>query len=324
MHHGLYAVGAAQADVIALVRQAHALHVMALADRAQVDGAGIVRPDGPRVDAVPAELAVHRQLGLHLDIGGLGRGGTQQPLQLVYVICRDEMLRCFVCYLLRFGRMQVAHRPVGQGQHIGGGTVVILHGVGVVEEEIRLERGRRQCAADVVLLGQILAVQHFGRNLLCLGHEIAAVGTGLQLVAQILADLDQAFHQQRVKGAALAVHDHMQCGVVVKGLFIAALAGQCVVNVGQRHGLGTNGDVVALQPVGVAAAVVPLMVPAADLACDLDQRCVLLERQIMQDFVADGGVRFHDLELFPRELAGLVQNRLGNIDLADVMQRRCR
>ena len=66
------------------------------------------------------------------------------------------------------------------------------------------------------------------------------------------------------------------------------------------------------------------MVPAADLACDLDQRRVLLERQIMQDFVADGGVRFHDLELFPRELAGLVQNRLGNIDLADVMQRRCR
>ena len=46
---------------------------------------------------------------------------------------------------------------------------------------------------------------------------------------------------------------------MVKGFFVAALAGQGVVDVGQRYGLGTDGDVVALQPVGVAAAVVALV-----------------------------------------------------------------
>ena len=68
---------------------------------------------------------------------------------------------------------------------------------------------------------------------------------------------------------------------MVKGFFVAALAGQGVVDVGQRYGLGTDGDVVALQPVGLAAAVVALVVPAADLARGLDQRRVLLERQLV-------------------------------------------
>ena len=75
-----------------------------------------------------------------------------------------------------------------------------------------------------------------------------------------------------------------------------------------------------LQPVGVAAAVVALVVPAADLARGLDQRRVLLERQLVQNLITDGGVGLHDLELFLRELAGLVQDGFGDVDLADVVQ----
>ena len=107
---------------------------------------------------------------------------------------------------------------------------------------------------------------------------------------------------------------------MVKGFFVAALAGQGVVDIGQRHGLGTDGDVVALQPVGVAAAVVALVVPVADLTRGFDQRRVLLERQLVQNLITDGGVGLHDLELFLRELAGLVQDGFGDVDLADVVQ----
>ena len=108
---------------------------------------------------------------------------------------------------------------------------------------------------------------------------------------------------------------------MVKGFFVAALAGHGVVDVRQRHHLRGNGDLLALQPVGVAAPVPALVVPAADLVADLDQRLLLLEGQVFQNMRTDGGVRFHNVKFFFGQASGLVEDLLRDVDLADIMQR---
>ena len=108
---------------------------------------------------------------------------------------------------------------------------------------------------------------------------------------------------------------------MVKGLFVATLTRQGIVDVSQGHNLCGDGDLIPFQTVRVAAAVPALMVPAADGIGHLDQLRLLLEGQLVQNIRTDGGVGFHRLKFFLRQLAGLVQNRLRNADFADVMQR---
>ena len=129
----------------------------------------------------------------------------QQFLQLAHIILREEILRGRLGQLLGLGAMQMPRRVVRQGQHIGGGAVVELHRVGVVEEEICLDGGCRQRTAGVVLLGQVAVVQHLGGDLLGFGQVVVVHRAAVQFAAQILADLHQALHQQGIEGAALAV-----------------------------------------------------------------------------------------------------------------------
>ena len=75
----------------------------------------------------------------------------------------------------------------------------------------------------------------------------------------------QAFQQQRVEAAAFAAADHFERFLVGKRLLVAALARQRVVSVGERDDLRGDGDILALEAVGVALAVPALVVPAADL-----------------------------------------------------------
>ena len=75
----------------------------------------------------------------------------------------------------------------------------------------------------------------------------------------------QTFQQQRIEGAALSPQDHGDGRIVVKGFFVAPLAGQRVVDICQCHHLRGDGDPFSPQPVRVAVSVPPLMVPAADL-----------------------------------------------------------
>ena len=108
------------------------------------------------------------------------------------------------------------------------------------------------------------------------------------------------------------------------GFFVAALTRQRVIDIGHRHDLRGNGDLLPLQPVRVAAPVIPLMVPAADGVGRFDKIALLLEGQLVQNLRTDCGVGLHRVKFFLRQLAGLVQDGLGNIDLTDVMQRgRC-
>lgn len=64
------------------------------------------------------------------------------------------------------------------------------------------------------------------------------------------------------------------------------------------------------------------MMPAAYSVGRLDKVGLLLERQLFQNLRTNCGVGLHDLEFFLRQPAGLVQDGFGNVDLADVMQRR--
>ena len=76
-----------------------------------------------------------------------------------------------------------------------------------------------------------------------------------------------------------------------------------------------RGMLLALQAVGVAAAV-PALVVVAD-----DGREVARHAQRVADALADLGVLAHDAELVVRQRAGLVEDVLGDADLADVVQQ---
>ena len=179
---------------------------------------------------------------------------------------------------------------------------------------------------DVILHRQRFFVQHCLGDLLRLGQIVVPpVRRGdAQLGVQAAARLGQAFQQQRVERPALAVQNHLHRGVVVEGLLVAALARQRVVDVGHCDDLRGDGDVLALQPVGVAAAVPPLVMPTADGVGCPDKLGFLLERQLVQYVRTDGGVGLHDLEFILRQPTGLIQDGFGNVDLADVVQRRRR
>ena len=83
-----------------------------------------------------------------------------------------------------------------------------------------------------------------------------------------------------------------------KCLLIHTLAGQCIVNVGQRHDLSRDGDVVSLNTIRISLAVIPFMVPPADGISLLHQRFFLMEGQLLQHLRTDGCMSLHDLKLF--------------------------
>ena len=95
---------------------------------------------------------------------------------------------------------------------------------------------------------------------------------------------------------------------------IAAVAGDRVVGVGDGDDARAERDVVALEPVGVARAVVALVVVAHHRA---DPRQQL---DVGDDAVADGRMAAHDAHLGVVELRRLAQDLLGDADLADVVQ----
>ena len=62
------------------------------------------------------------------------------------------------------------------------------------------------------------------------------------------------------------------------------------------------------------------MMPARDLARDLDER-LILEPEVGEHLVADDRVLLHGLELFVGQFSWLVQDFFGNGDLADIVER---
>ena len=111
---------------------------------------------------------------------------------------------------------------------------------------------------------------------------------------------------------------------MVVGVLIAALAGQGVVHVRQRHHLRRNGDLVPFQPVRVAIAVPALMVPATDGVRHLQQRLIPGNNlsQILQHLRARHGMVLDNGKFFGGQASGLIQDLLRDDDLADIVQRR--
>ena len=147
-------------------------------------------------------------------------------------------------------------------------------------------------------------------------------GLGPCAVLEGVGNVIQAFQQQRVEAAAFAAADHFERFLVGKRLLVAALARQRVVSVGKRDDLRGDGDILALEAVGVALAVPALMVPAADLKGVFDDRFILIDRQVGDDLRAQPRVLLDDVELTRRERGGLGQDVLGDEELADIVQAR--
>ena len=207
----------------------------------------------------------------------------------------------------------------------GGLVIVKLYAADALVKEPTLLLHAGQRLHYMILPGQCVLPQEGIGNMLCICQTVqlvAGVRSNAQLGMQLRAALGQAFQQQRVELPALPVQDHLHRGVVVERFFVAALARQCVVYIGQRHDLRGDGDLLTFKPVRVAAPVPALMMPAAYSVGRLDKVGLLLERQLFQNLRTNCGVGFHDLEFFLRQPAGLVQDGFGNVDLADVMQRR--
>lgn len=82
------------------------------------------------------------------------------------------------------------------------------------------------------------------------------------------------------------------------------------------------GGVVAHQPVGIAAAVPALVVPAADLVAELLELGVAGVGEALEEFGPRQGVAFVGLELLVGQVLLLLEQPLGQRDRADVVQRR--
>ncbi len=102
------------------------------------------------------------------------------------------------------------------------------------------------------------------------------------------------------------------------GFLVRPLVGERVEHVGQRRHARRDRDRGAGQPVWITAAIPALMVMPRNLLRDVHLRNVGLA----EDLPAGHGVRFHDLALAGRQLAGLQQDRIGHHQLADVVQAR--
>ncbi len=101
------------------------------------------------------------------------------------------------------------------------------------------------------------------------------------------------------------------------GRFVRALLGQRVEHVGHSHDPAGQRDGIALQPL-VPFAVPVLMVAERNLFCHPQQA----EAASREDPRADRRVRLDERELCFGELPELQQDRVGDSDLADVVQGR--
>ncbi len=104
-------------------------------------------------------------------------------------------------------------------------------------------------------------------------------------------------------------------------IFVDALGGEGVVDIGEGDDSRFERDLLAGDAVGIAAAVPSLVMSERDSGGHFDHG-VVAELALDGDecFAADLGVFLHDSALFRIELSGLEENAVGDSDLADVVQ----
>ncbi|HMO24643.1 MAG TPA: hypothetical protein PKB10_00085 [Tepidisphaeraceae bacterium] len=101
--------------------------------------------------------------------------------------------------------------------------------------------------------------------------------------------------------------------VEVERLAIGSIAGHCVVGVSQGQHAGDQGDLQTGELVRVSAAV-PALVVVEHAGQDVVKRL-----DVLKHLKADSRVRLELLELLVGEFSGFAENRLGDADLADVV-----
>ena len=106
--------------------------------------------------------------------------------------------------------------------------------------------------------------------------------------------------------------------------FVYTLADQGVIHIRQRHHLDGYGDLIALQAVRIATAIIALVVPATDITGNLNQRLILVKLHFLQYGSSDQRMGLHDFKFFCCQFSLLVQNLFINTDLSDIMKRRRR
>ena len=132
----------------------------------------------------------------------------------------------------------------------------------------------------------------------------------------------EALQQLGGEQAAFAIEDHIYRLVVGDGGFVDPGGGQGVVGVGQANRLGADGDLVALESLGVAVAIPPLVVIQANIIDVAQIHGVADVADLLGQLAAHGGVGLHDLELLRGQRAGLGEDLVRNGDLADVVKGR--
>ncbi len=147
-------------------------------------------------------------------------------------------------------------------------------------------------------------------------------GVGAQLLASVGAGAAEHFHerveQHGVEVAPALFAHHLHRLLDREGLAVDAVAGERVEDVGDRDDPPLDRDRLALQPARVAAAVPLLLVAERDRGGHVEDR----GGGAAHEPVALLGVGLDDRALLGRERAGLEQDRVGDRDLADVVQGR--
>ena len=157
----------------------------------------------------------------------------------------------------------------------------------------------------------------------------AAVSEVLLALLLLLLDVAVADHQHlddrveegvqkgRVKVCAATFRHDRERALDCHRRAVDAVAGQRVEDVCDRCHAALDRDLFADEAVGVAVAVPVLVVAERDARGKVKQGGV----RAGEDLVADLGVLFDLQALFGGQRAGLQQNRVGDRDLADVVQR---
>src|SRR5690606_25485711 len=130
-----------------------------------------------------------------------------------------------------------------------------------------------------------------------------------------LAPGDEAVHHLGVKMLATLlpqVRHHLLQG---PGPLVGPLARKGVAHVHHREDPRREGDLLALEPPGIAAAVPALVVAVGNI------RRLAQVGNGGQHLETVQGVALHDLPLLRRQLAGLQEDGVGDADLADVVEQ---
>ena len=276
-------------------------------------------PNTPGENFMPTIFPVHGKHRGDVGVRILRRGGMDGVPQAhdIRVIQEGSASLREMGYLFS---LCVLGRPVGQRQCLGQRVILELHDLLHTSEEIRLCLLHPQYIEHVVLIGRLFAAQEPFRKPRRLGEAVPVLRLGLPPAVLPALQLHQALQQQRLKRAAFSPQDHSDGGIMVEGLFVAALTGQRVIHVRQSNHLGGNGDLLALQTIRISSSVIALVVPAADLDGGLEQGRPVLLHDLLQKFRTGRRMGLHQFKFLCRQPSRLIEHLLRDIDLSNVME----